>query len=102
MYPSEWNIPSGAIISRLEADLEVLKMLTENNVNGFQETESNYWFSSQEKAIFCLFRHLQDRSQREQLIQHVKNVSKPRIYQVFTGKQFDVKKIFFRSMFSSR
>ena len=90
MYPSEWNIPSGAIISRLEADLEVLKMLTENNVNGFQETESN-WFGSQEKAIFCLFRHLQDRSLRQQLIQHVKNTSKERVYEVFNDKKFDVK-----------
>ena len=91
MYPSKWNIPPDAIVSRIEADLEVLKMLADDRVDGFRETEGTNWFGSHEKAIFCLFRHLQDRSLRQQLIQHVKNTSKERVYEVFNDKKFDVK-----------
>ena len=66
-------------------------MLADARVDGFRATEGTHWFSVHEKAIFCLFRHFQDRSLRHQLIQHVKNDSKERVYEVFTDKKFDVK-----------
>ena len=76
----------------MEADLDLFKMLADEDIAGFGNFRSkNNWFNREEEAIFCMLRHLPDHSHHVLLLQRIKNVGSDQIYQVFTDYRFSVR-----------